>query len=474
MATDISLIPEIVALEARAGIIRIPSEIDVPFTKRIRRLVDLPVFRRLAKVSQLGLVSLVYPGATHSRFEHALGVYHIMLRFLRQLCRDPRFESIVTPHDAEIVILAGLLHDVGHWPFCHAIEDLRLSDVPRHEELASRFLCHGGELANLIQNDWGVDSGEVLELIVGTTRMQKSRDIEKEDQSRNHSESADDTGNMRLLASLISGPVDADKMDYLQRDSLHAGVPYGRHFDPGRLIGSLILNHSGDGLALQEKGKTAAELMVFARYVMFNEVYWHHTVRSATAMLARAFYELRMHLDLSELFHQTEESMIQLLNDAAGSSCWSLLLDGIFGRSRFIYKRLAQFSSFEQPEVYHQLAGKPYPWLVRCARSLCHTLADACHSEINEHEILIDAPPVQREVEFNVEIFFEKERCYRPLVEVSPVIRALAQQQFDDYVKRVRVFCHPRVVSILEKRGVDLTASLEAAAYQANRQEIQQ
>ena len=80
----------------------------------------------------------------------------------------------------------------------------------------------------------------------------------------------------RLLRSMLSGPIDIDKMDYLDRDSLHAGVPYGRNFDQPRLIGSLCLNEAGDGLAITEKGKTAAEMMVFARYVMFSEVYWHH------------------------------------------------------------------------------------------------------------------------------------------------------------------------------------------------------
>ena len=96
----------------------------------------------------------------------------------------------------------------------------------------------------------------------------------------------------RMLASMLSGPIDIDKMDYLARDSLHAGVPYGRNFDQQRLIGSLCLNAAGDGLAITDKGKTAAEMMVFARYVMFSEVYWHHGVRAATAMLQRAFYLL--------------------------------------------------------------------------------------------------------------------------------------------------------------------------------------
>ena len=91
---------------------------------------------------------------------------------------------------------------------------------------------------------------------------------------------------------MLSGPIDVDKMDYLMRDSLHAGVPYGRNFDQQRLIGSLCVNEAGDGLAITEKGRTAAEMMVFARYVMFSEVYWHHAVRCATAMLQRAFYLL--------------------------------------------------------------------------------------------------------------------------------------------------------------------------------------
>ena len=85
---------------------------------------------------------------------------------------------------------------------------------------------------------------------------------------------------LAILGSMLSGPIDIDKMDYLVRDSLHAGVPYGRNFDQGRLIGSLCLNEAGDGLAISRKGQTAAEMMVFARYVMFSEVYWHHGVRA--------------------------------------------------------------------------------------------------------------------------------------------------------------------------------------------------
>ena len=120
-----------------------------------------------------------------------------------------------------------------------------------------------------------------------------------------------------ILSSLLSGPIDVDKMDYLMRDSLHAGVPYGRNFDQQRLIGSLCLNRAGDGVALSDKGRTAAEMMVFSRYVMFSEVYWHHAVRAATAMFQRAFFLLHEDLQTDLLFRMNEPRMISALREIA-------------------------------------------------------------------------------------------------------------------------------------------------------------
>ena len=191
-------------------------------------------------------------------------------------------------------IAAALLHDLGHWPFCHPIEDIRLPSVPSHELFANSFLLEG-EIGDVLRHDWGINPRDVVALL-----SEKPRDTAA-----------------RILASMLSGPIDIDKMDYLYRDSLHAGVPYGRHFDQQRLLGSLCLNQAGDGLAITDKGKTAAELMVFARYVMFSEVYWHHGVRAATAMLQRAFYLLHGALDLDALFRMTEHEMIDELQRAS-------------------------------------------------------------------------------------------------------------------------------------------------------------
>jgi HD superfamily phosphohydrolase len=234
-----------VELERSRALIRIPPELDVPLTDRVRATIDTSAFRRLAGISQLGLVSLVYPAAHHRRFEHSLGVYRLSLLFLRQLTRDERFGQQVTREQAERFVVACLCHDIGHWPFCHLIEDLELSGVPRHEDLAEAYLLDD-QLASVLRRQWGLEVASVAEFLAGECSH----------------------GSDRLLQSMLAGPIDVDKMDYLMRDSLHAGVPYGRNFDQARLIGSLCLNAAGDGLAITEKGRTAAEMLVFARYVM--------------------------------------------------------------------------------------------------------------------------------------------------------------------------------------------------------------
>jgi HD superfamily phosphohydrolase len=334
------------------------------------------------------------------------------------------------------MIVAALLHDLGHWPFCHAIEDLDLPGVPEHELFANSFLLEG-DLADALRDSWGIPPREVVALLSEPPRSPAAK----------------------ILHSLLSGPIDVDKMDYLVRDSLHAGVPYGRNFDQQRLIGSLCLNQAGDALAISDKGRTAAEMMVFSRYVMFSEVYWHHAVRSATSMFQRAFYLLHHRLNLDSLFRQTEAEMIGSLLQAAGEGPAKELLDGLFGPVRRLYKRVAQFSYFEQRELYQRLARRPYPWLVSCAEEFASVLSRHIGRRVAPTEILFDAPPMKLEVEFQIEIFFRKEGAYRPLGEVSPVVQSLAKQQFDDYVKRVRVFGHPRVAAEL-KDFANLQAAL--------------
>ena len=420
-------LPEVAALDARRSLIRIPPELDVPLTRRVRQVIDTADFRRLARISQLGLVSLVYPAAHHTRFEHSLGVFRLALLYLKRLAHDERFQAAISPENAEIFLAAALLHDLGHWPFCHPIEDIELPGVPSHELFANSFLLEG-EIGDVLRHDWNVQPRDVVALL-----SEKPRDAAS-----------------RILASMLSGPIDIDKMDYLFRDSLHAGVPYGRHFDQERLLGSLCLNRAGDGLAITDKGRTAAELMVFARYVMFSEVYWHHGVRAATAMFQRAFYLLHGSLELDPLFRLTEHEFVAELvraRPAAGrrASCCRASSGPRGGfTSGWRSSALPKTASFTSGSP-----GGPIPgW--RPAASISRRWRARRWAGSWPRTRFSSTPRrFAREVQIAIEIQFPKEGTWRQFADVSPVVRALATEQFDDYVKRVRVFAHPRVVAEL-------------------------
>ena len=444
MPLELQQIPEIHAFDGRSGSIRIPEETDIPLTNRVKSIIDTAEFRRLAKISQLGLVSLVYPAAHHSRFEHSLGVYRLSLLCLQQLANNERFSATISSRDAELFIVTSLLHDIGHWPFCRPIEDLGLSDVPRHEAFAERYIC-GSEISEILKRDFQLDPGDVVNLLTGNVTSTVNR----------------------LLSTILSGPIDVDKMDYLMRDSLHAGVPYGRNFDQARLISSLCLNQAGDGLAITEKGTTPAEMMVFARYVMFSEVYWHHAVRSATAMIQRAFFELKDKFDLNDLFQQTEDDFIRRLKQDSENNAAQHLLESLFGSRRHLFKRLVYYRYTDEPNMYDKIARRPYPWLVACSDQLGGLLSKKLNRKIEPGEILIDAPPFKLEVEFNIDVLIQQGHRYRPLGDVSPVVRTLAETQFDKCVKRVCVFAEPSIADAVSKadigemllRAVDATES---------------
>ena len=168
-------IPEVAALDARRAMVRIPPEVDVPLTPRVRQIIDTADFRRLARIGQLGLVSLVYPAALHTRFEHSLGVYRLALVYLKQLAHQERFAAAVRPEAAEVFIAAALLHDLGHWPFCHPIEDIDLPGVPSHELFANSFLLEG-EVGDVLRHDWGVNPRDVVALLSEKPRDAATRD----------------------------------------------------------------------------------------------------------------------------------------------------------------------------------------------------------------------------------------------------------------------------------------------------------
>ena len=423
-------------LETPSSVIRISPDVNVPITQRVKRIIDTPAFRRLSRISQLGMVAFVYPGATHTRMEHSLGVYRNAIEFLQRLAGDDALGRVLGEYDVKLFLVAALLHDVGHWPFCHAIEDLRQVGIPRHESLARRLITQG-EIASVLKQDWQINPEDVANLLAPPPLAPPP-----EDKQNSHS-NGDST--VAMLQSMLSGPIDIDKLDYLERDSLHAGVPYGRNFDRNRLVSSLCIDSIKNRLAITDKGRTAAEMMVFARYVMFSEVYWHHAVRSATAMLQRAVYELRNETAITHTWiDMNEAEMIDSLRMACKDKAWSPCIDGLFGPKRQLYKRVAQFDFLNHPEEHRALARKPYSEIVQLSAKLAEHVQSQTGTAIRPHDILIDAPPVKLEVQFQLDVR-QRDGSYRTLGELSPVVHALATKQFDDIVKRVRIFIRPEL-----------------------------
>jgi len=428
----LSSLPEIQSLVDHSKSIRIPYQINVPVTDRILRLIDTEAFGRLRRISQLGLVSLVYPGAVHSRFEHSLGVYRNALLYLQQLTHNKEFSDFYSAHDGKKLLVAALFHDIGHWPYCHPIEDMCLKEIPNHEDLAFNIL-QSDQVAELLDRDWDLTPQEVAGI------------LSKESQT-----AAD-----RISCQVLSGPIDIDKMDYLYRDSLHAGVPYGNQIDSRRIISSLCLNENNDGIAITEKGRAAAELMVFARFAMFSEVYWHSAVRSATAMLQRCFYHIRDRFSLDQFWSLDDFQFQSLLVKFCEQTPAENLANHLFRSQRRLLKKIRQYSSIESEDVYRKVARKPYNKLVELSDQLIGELNQRLGLNLQPCELLIDAPPVGLEVQFKVPVKIGNPPQFRKLGEISPVISALATSQFDDQVKRVRVFVDPKWIGKIPLESLD-------------------
>jgi HD superfamily phosphohydrolase len=293
------------------------------------RLIDTTVFQRLRYVRQLGLAHLVYPGATHTRFEHALGAYHLARRTLTLL--EERGElGRVPQEEPAIVRAAALLHDIGHYPFSHALEEIGALD---HEEVAHQLICEG-PVAHVLTEALGRDGPRRVQALI-----------------RARSASP--------LQGLISGSLDLDKIEYLKRDALMCGVPYGE-IDVDRLLHSLTIVEDPStrrlSVAILEKGLAALESLLFAKYQMYRNVYWHHAVRSATAMYKRIVDDaLRANaLAEADLASFTDEGLLHRLEAVDGTEPLLLAL-----RGRRLHKRAAELTTVDLPPESEWIAMNP-------------------------------------------------------------------------------------------------------------------
>ncbi len=255
-----------------------------------KQIVSQPVFQRLRRIRQLAWTDQVYPGAMHTRFEHSLGVMHIatllydsIVARSRDLLRNELgYDDAGFKRNRQLVRLAALLHDIGHAPFSHASEELFPEQDSgegkfSHEHYSAAMVR--GPLREAIQDhslnrsNYGLVADNVASLLEGSAGA----------------------GPSLFWRDLLTGQIDADRMDYLLRDSHHAGVQYGR-FDLDRLISTIVAIRGSDKepprLGIQEGGWHAAEALILARYFMFTQVYFHKTRVAYDIHLLHALKEI--------------------------------------------------------------------------------------------------------------------------------------------------------------------------------------
>ena len=234
------------------GFITIPNSL-------IYDLIQHPYFQRLRRISQMGLSYLVYPGANHTRFHHALGAMHLMQKAVEVL----RFKSVeISKEEENALYVAILLHDIGHGPFSHAMEHSIVEEV-NHESISLLFM-----------NNLNDEFNGQLQLAIQVFKGEYHR---------------------KFMLQLISSQLDMDRMDYLKRDSFYSGVAEG-NINSDRLI--QMLNVADDVLVMEEKGIYSVEKFLMARRLMYWQAYLHKTSLIAELTLTKTLYRAK------ELFHK--------------------------------------------------------------------------------------------------------------------------------------------------------------------------
>jgi len=417
--------------------IRLPVSSFVRMTKEVAAIVDTSEFQRLRGVRQLGPTIFVFPGANHTRFEHSLGTYDLSLKYLERVlrCQHGRYLDENLDHSIRLVVLAALLHDIGHYPYSHWVEEIGEFPsgikFPQHEDRARKFIVEG-QLSQLIKKEWQVDPENVACVISGKKLG----------------------SNMGLVLanSFIDSAIDVDKVDYLVRDSVHCGVDYGRGIDIEQLFDSLYVDIENTRLSITDKGLTPLLSLITCRNIMYEAVYWHKTVRACEAMFKRFFYEVvsQKHITVDEIekyFLLSDDAFTRVLYDrvADNAELQQLMTPFVF-QGRSIYKPAYMFNAgsvkgepADTATFFSKALGRTgYRELVEMSKKLAKKLS------VQPHEILIETTPTDKEQKTSrnlQELIVWNSRKNAP----RSVPRGIGDAI--DYLNRNRkayLFCHPR------------------------------
>jgi HD superfamily phosphohydrolase len=343
-------------------IIRDPIHQNIILTDLDIRIIDTQPFQRLRKVKQTGMVHLVYPGAQHTRFEHSIGTRYVAEQILLTL-KMHGFD--INKDDEKSLYAAALLHDIGHTALSHSVSDALLGHES-HENIA-RQIIKNTEINDILINE-GLSPDKISDMI---------------------------TGKYGPLSHIIKGEIDADRLDYLRRDAYYCGVAYGvvdtRIFTEYRIFNNV--------LAISRKGLRPAESVLFARYLMYNIVYNHKTVRIASTMLSRAIeYALKNNvIKLEDLWTLGDEELMMILVKNDGEH--KRLAQLVYNRKLFKRAYYQEWDETNKDTIKMLLHARTNPVL---RNKIEEEIAET--AKVNPQDVLMDIPelPILEEAEVKI------------------------------------------------------------------------
>jgi uncharacterized protein len=426
------------------GFVRIPGSRIRHFGDAIRKITDLPRFQRLRGIYQLGLAHLVYPGATHTRFEHSLGVFANALEVLDHITgplAEHRFRALVSDEELAATVLLGLLHDIGHYAFAH---QFRITgQFPPHETRTLEVL-QSEELRKVITQAFNKD---VYESLIRLEMYIVSRD----NPGSNAKPVESYPPQYQVLRDVISSTIDVDKLDYVARDALHSGVPYGAVIDQERFIVSLKVWWEAEGPCLlpSDKGRACAEALVFARYLMTSEVYWNHAVRAYAAMLSAAIDQMDPKESKKHLWDTDSQFVTWLAENRPTSWFVKLLNERKPYRRAFVHQKLGGKADVRDKDVklFERLekaaeesdARPGGQATLSIVREVVASTLGLNMKKLAKHEIVLDVPKGMPHLGA-VRVLPEG---HQEPGSSGPIFNAIGEN-FDGFARKARVFVHPR------------------------------
>jgi HD superfamily phosphohydrolase len=337
-------------------------------------VMDHPQIQRLRRIKHLGFISLIYPGANHSRFEHSIGTMCLGSKLADHLN--------LSDYDKRLVRISSILHDVGHGPFSHVSEGIFGVD---HEELSAEVI-EKTSLNNILSKEF--DTKEIIDIINGKGK----------------------------LGPIVSGELDVDRMDYLIRDSHYTGVAYGV-IDVDRIISNLKLKRY---LILDKKGIQAAESALVARYQMYPSVYHHHTTRIVNSMFKRCLKHLaeKKLIKANYMYKYDDADIISICRNSDGFI--KDIITRIDNRNLLKIVSSTRLNEFVNPNDVYKIEKKT---IKKCEKEISENF------EIDEKYVIINIPEYPKFDEMKTQVAFGDKLFH--LSEISSIVKALKDARFN-------------------------------------------